>query len=505
MVSIVSTLSSSLSALNPLPKIGRRVFLGLLENLRIGRITVVVECDGNATFVFDGAKSPVPPTEPSVYADAAATLTVKSDAFWSRLVTGGDMGFAEAYMAAEVDVDDMAAFLLIMVKNKPYLEDTSTPLALVSESVDYLMHSRLANSVKNALSNISAHYDLSNDMFAAFLDPRMQYSCAVWDWADPTDTLEAAQLRKITTILSKAKLTPTTKLLEIGSGWGGLAVEAVRQSGGCEVVTITLSVEQKLLAEDRVRRAEAAGYIPAGRVQVLLCDYRKLPERFPDGHFDALVSVEMIEAVGKEYLPSYFDICHRMLHPDHGIMVLQAITMPERRAEQYGKRADFIQKYIFPGGFLPSITQITSLATESSNGHLIVQHMENYATHYARTLQAWEAKFVATYPTVARAAVSNAPAVPSVVTTAATGATETASDKAYQSVDEIEGVRRRAEIGTDHFYRKFLYYFAYCQAGFAARVIDLYQIVLSREGNETLLTGPFAKGELKYTPSPLES
>ncbi|ORZ38270.1 Mycolic acid cyclopropane synthetase-domain-containing protein [Catenaria anguillulae PL171] len=479
--SFLSRFSSTLSALNPLPTLGRKIFLSLLTKLRIGQLTITLTYDGNATFHFgqtaaqlDAAVANGDDACVTVYKDLHATLSVHSAAFWSRLVTGGDMGFAEGYMAGEVDCDNMMAFLLLMVKNKPFLEDTSTPLAFAVETVDYLAHTRLANTIKNSLANISAHYDLSNDMFAAFLDPRMQYSCAIWDWKDKHDSLEKAQLRKITTVLNKAKLTPESKLLEIGSGWGGLAVEAVRQSGGCSVVTITLSVEQKLLAEERVRKAEASGYIPAGKVQVLLCDYRKLPDRFPDGHFDTIVSVEMIEAVGREFLDSYFDVIDRMLHPTRGVLVLQAITMPEPRAEQYARKCDFIQKYIFPGGFLPSVTQMTTSIHAASRGNLIIQHMENYAPHYARTLQVWRHKFVQSYPTVAKAAVSATPSVASAATA------------------------RRAEIGTDEFYRKFLYYFDYCAAGFAARVIDVYQVVVSREGCERLLEGGFAGGEIGF-------
>ncbi|KAI9221664.1 Mycolic acid cyclopropane synthetase-domain-containing protein [Blastocladiella britannica] len=524
MASLISSLTSSLSSLNPVPSFGKRVFLGLLESLRIGTLTVVLEYDGNATFEF-GARSPFAPPKPddaSVYMDLTATLRVLDEGLWARLVVGGDMGFAEAYMAGEVEADDMAAFLLIMAKNKPYLSDPASFTSWAMTQFDYLSHSRLANTVKTALSNISAHYDLSNDMFAAFLDPRMQYSCALWDWNNlRSDSLEDAQLRKISTVVAKAQLNPNSKLLEIGSGWGGLAVEAVRQSGGCNVVTITLSVEQKVLAEARVRRAENEGYIPKGRVQVLLCDYRNLPDRFPAGHFDAIVSVEMIEAVGREFLTEYFRICHTMMHPTHGIMVLQAITMPEARAASYAKSCDFIQKYIFPGGFLPSISQIASAVETASEGQLTITHAKSYAPHYARTLQAWRARFVKAYPTVKRAAVAGggtdsdegedsgheeAPVAPNVTAaSSASGGVFQASDKAYTSVAEIEGVKRRTEIGTDQFFRKFLYYFDYCTAGFAARVIDLYQIVLTREGCEAFLDGPYAEGSLAFVPADVDA
>ncbi|KNE57078.1 hypothetical protein AMAG_02832 [Allomyces macrogynus ATCC 38327] len=501
MASVLHSLATSLSSLNPLPSIGRNVFLSLLQKLRHGQISIV-EPDGTA-HRFGGELPPSPETA-TVYEDLAATLTVKSDSFWTRLVLGGDMGFAEAYMAGDVDVDNMMAFLMLMVLNKPYLDDTSTLVSVLTNSLDYLMHTRLANTLKNSLNNISAHYDLSNDMFEAFLDERMMYSCGVWDWSDQNDTLEAAQLRKLHRIIDKAKLTPSSKLLEIGTGWGALAIEAVHRSGGCHVVTVTLSVEQKALAEARIRAAEQRGYIPANRIEVLLCDYRRLPERFDDGHFDALISIEMIEAVGKEYLTTYFNVCHRMLHPRRGIMVLQGITMPETRYDAYSRKCDFIQRYIFPGGFLPSVTDIARTVNAGSGNQLIIEHMENFAPHYARTLQAWRARFVATYPRVAKLAAASmalngamrADKPDYVAPSVATEGVEVAQG-AYASVDEIEGLKRRAQIASDTFFRKFLYYFDYCAAGFATRVIDVYQVVLSREGCERLLEGPFARGDLR--------
>lgn len=208
-----------------------------------------------------------------------------------------------------------------------------------------------ANTIYKAITNVSAHYDLGNDMFESFLDPTMTYSCPIWKTVDPEnpeeESLESASLRKLHTMIAKARISHTDHVLEIGSGWGSMAIEAVKQTG-CRVTTLTLSIEQKKLAEDRIAKAGLSD-----RITVLLKDYRKfVDEHLSSGGkpFDKLLSCEMLEAVGFEFLPTYFDCVDRILDKKTGVACIQFISMPESRYEEYMRTTDYIQKHIFPGG-----------------------------------------------------------------------------------------------------------------------------------------------------------
>lgn len=197
------------------------------------------------------------------------------------------------------------------------------------------MNSRFVNSVSNAINNISAHYDISNDMFASFLSPDMTYSCAIFESKD--ESLQIAQYRKLDKIIRQARITKRDHVLEIGTGWGSFAIRAVTKTG-CRVTTLTLSKEQKVLAEERIRAAGLEDWIT-----VLLCDYRN---HVPAQPYDKVVSIEMIEAVGKEYLDTYFSKVNDFLKKNGGIAVFQVITMPETRYERYCKEVDFIRKWV---------------------------------------------------------------------------------------------------------------------------------------------------------------
>lgn len=247
---------------------------------------------------------------------------------------------------------------------------------------------------------MSAHYDISNEMFAAFLSDDMTYSCPIWKPQSSADekveTLEEAQLTKLNRFIDGAHIKPTDHVLEIGTGWGSFAIEAVRKTG-CRVTSLTLSIEQKALAEKRIA---AAGF--AEKIEVKLMDYRALPT--PRTPYDKIISIEMLEAVGKEYLETYFGCIHRLLKKD-GIAVFQCITMPEGRYEAYAKGEDFIRKYIFPGGHLPSITQLVDKITKGSEGTLVVERIENIGGHYAKTLRLWREKFLANFESRIRPAL----------------------------------------------------------------------------------------------------
>jgi len=225
-------------------------------------------------------------------------------------------------------------------------------------------------------------------MFAAFLSPDMTYSCPIWRSTSSLDSkkesLEAAQMTKLHRFIDGAKIKPSDHILEIGTGWGSFAIEAVKKTG-CKVTSLTLSIEQKALAEKRIA---ASGL--EDNIEVILMDYRALP--VPRILYDKVISIEMLEAVGREYLETYFGCIHRLLKKD-GIAVFQCITMPEGRYEAYATGEDFIRKYIFPGGHLPSIAQLVEKISAASKGTLVVEKIENIGGHYAKTLRLWREDF----------------------------------------------------------------------------------------------------------------
>ncbi|OAA68325.1 cyclopropane-fatty-acyl-phospholipid synthase [Niveomyces insectorum RCEF 264] len=393
-------------------------------------------------------------------------LVVRSDAFWMRVFLFADMGFAEAYMLGEVECADLTSFFQLFIHNRDRMNNGTTRLSAVSHALSSL--ARTTNTLSNALLNISAHYDISNDMFAAFLSPDMTYSCPIW--RRPTlhgsrddddghgdfhghdhESLEDAQMRKLDRFIDGAHVKATDHVLEIGTGWGSLAIRAVQRTG-CRVTSLTLSREQKALSEQRIADAGLAD-----RIAVLLLDYRSLA-----GHpacaapYDKIISIEMLEAVGQEYLATYFACIHRLLKRDGGIAVFQCITMPEGRHEAYSKGEDFINHYIFPGGYLPSITQLLNHISKESAGTLIVESVENIGGHYAKTLRLWREKFLANFETTIRPALKK--------------------EHSGMADDEIEVFRRKWE-----------YYFTYCEAGFVTKTLGDVIITVGREGAMELM------------------
>ena len=282
-----------------------------------------------------------------------------------------------------------ATGIQIFILNRTQLSNATTWTSSVSSALNGLL--RRTNTLSNALLNVSAHYDISNEMFAAFLSEDMTYSCPIWlprtNVKSGAETLEDAQMRKLDRIIQNAKIKHTDHVLEIGTGWGSLAIRAVEKTG-CRVTSLTLSREQKELAEKRIA---AAGF--TDNIEVLLCDYRALP--MPrDGQYDKVISIEMLEAVGREYLATYFTCIDKLLKPEDGIAVFQCITMPETRYDGYVKGEDFIRKYIFPGGHLPTVTQLVESIHQGSQGKLMVDDIENIGPHYAKTLRIWKQNFL---------------------------------------------------------------------------------------------------------------
>jgi cyclopropane-fatty-acyl-phospholipid synthase len=312
---------------------------------------------------------------------------VRPAAFFARLGRDAKIGFGEAYMAGDWRAGsgtDLADLLT------PFASRLTTLIPPALQRLRVLVDRRVPHDHENtpdgARTNIAAHYDLSNDLFAAFLDPTMTYSCAWFDNSEPiaaATRLEEAQLRKIDGILDLAGVQAGTRMLEIGTGWGSLAIRAAQR--GARVTTITLSHEQMRLARERV---EAAGL--SGFVEVRVQDYREV-----EGQYDAIVSVEMIEAVGEAYWPTYFAALDRLLAPG-GRAAIQAITMDHQRFLATRRSFSWIQKYIFPGGIIPSLQAVDdALAAHTT---LRVTRQRELRPHYARTLRLWRERFLGQWP-----------------------------------------------------------------------------------------------------------
>ena len=351
------------------------------------------------------------------------------DFFW-RLATGGDTGLGEAYMAADWECAEPAAFMQVLARN--WEQVGSQRGRWLTRTVSYLRHLRRANTLPGSRRNIREHYDLSNEFFRLFLDSSMMYSCAWFEGgtdgdAADNDPLAAAQRAKIQRLLDKAQIGPDDHVLEVGCGWGAFAIEAVRRTG-CQVTGITVSDEQLKLARERVA---AAGL--SERIRIELCDYRQMR-----GSYSRVVSIEMLEAVGHEYLGAYFAALDQVLAPG-GRGVIQVITIPAERYAAYRRSSDFIRTHIFPGGHLPSLAALRQAAARASQ--LEIREVESIGTHYPPTLRLWRQRLLA-----------NAGA---------------ARDLGFDDI----------------LLRKWEFYFAYCEAGFAERLVDDLQFVVCRTGD----------------------
>ncbi len=355
----------------------------------------------------------------------AADLQIKDYRFFSLLAKAGEIGLGIAYEKGYWQSENLVNFMDFML-TATLSSPVRPPWYSALMKVFYLTcHFRNKNTVSQAQKNITQHYDLSNEMYSLFLDETLTYSCAIFD--SENESLADAQLRKIDRILEKSCLSEHHHLLEIGTGWGTLAIRAATLYG-CRVTSITLSKEQQELAKQRIDQAGLSD-----RIEVLLCDYRKVT-----GQYDRIISVEMLEAVGKAYYPDFFRGCDRLLK-QNGMLILQTITIPDQRYEAYSKTTDWMRLFIFPGGLLPSLTAITKTLTKHTS--LVVKHIESIGPHYALTLARWKERFLANQEQV-------------------------------------------LELGfSESFIRRWEYYFSYCQAGFAQHYIDDLQIVLTRPRN----------------------
>ncbi len=354
-----------------------------------------------------------------------ALLRVKDYAFFFRVLLGHDVALGEAYVDGLIDSDDITAVLDFFISNHEHSRKSGFWLHDCFKFLFYMRHWLRRNSKAGSRKNIHAHYDLSNNLFETFLDETLSYSSALYQ--SGSETLRQAQKNKIHRIIRKAEIRAEDHVLEIGSGWGGLAIEAV-QLTGCRVTTITLSKEQKALAEKRIA---AAGL--SEKIEVLLMDYRELK-----GQYDKIVSVEMIEAVGHQYYGTFFQKCDELLKPG-GLMVLQAITLPDQEFRRASRGADWIQQYIFPGSSIPSVTALAQAMTQHSQ--FVIEDMKSMGLDYAKTLWEWHQRF-------------------------------------------DENIARVRRLGFDtRFIRMWKYYLSYCEAGFRARYLNAVQLVFSRARN----------------------
>lgn len=427
---------------------------GMFERLDTGTLTVIDHVTGEKRTYGQPMMESNDPAEgdAKIRAGPKANLVVYKETFWVRVMLFADMGFAESFMLGEVGTDDLAGFFQLFIANRKALGEGNTTTSILASMLTNA--ARATNTLSNSLLNVSAHYDISNEMFAAFLSHDMTYSCPIWKLHGSSDkteeTLEEAQMTKLHRFIEGTKIKSTDHVLEIGTGWGSFAIEAVRTTG-CRVTSLTLSIEQKMLAEKRIKNA---GY--QDKIKVLLMDYRNL--KVPSPPYDKIVSIEMLEAVGAEYLQTYFSCVNRLLKPVGGIAAFQCITMPESRYAAYAKGEDFIRKYIFPGGHLPSISQLVGSIDKGSDGTLIVERVENIGGHYARTLRLWKEDFLRNFESKIRPALKS----------------------------EHRGMTN-GEI--DVFRRKWEYYFAYCEAGFATKTLGDVIITVGREGSTELMEG----------------
>lgn len=363
-------------------------------------------------------------------------LELKSSSFFKRLALYGDIGFAESYMDGDFECNDLTQLLSIAMQNADKLQTLSEhekrfSLYNLLPQFNKVRHWMRKNSRTRSRKNISEHYDLSNDFFALMLDKTMMYSSAIFE--HPNVSLYEAQKRKIDHLAKKLRLKPGAKVLEIGSGWGSMATHLAKEYQA-DVTTLTLSIEQLKHARERFN-----AYGVEDKIDIILKDYRDM-----EGQFDAIIAVEMFEAVGREYFDVFFKKCESLLAP-HGVMAMQIITMPDQRYDAYCRGTDFIQKYIFPGGHLPSVSKL--LETTSRHTRLNLLHMEEFTEDYAKTLRLW-------------------------------------NDNFHAQLSEVK------KLGFDeYFIRMWRMYLTYCEAAFLTRNINLVQVVFTRDGNTHLNQG----------------
>lgn len=378
----------------------KKKFYANFSNLEHGNIIFI---DGDFTLQCGNSAEP------------AATVDVHDDRFYTTLAAGGAVGASEAYMQGMWTCDQLTLLVRVLLRNTSVLRGLGN--AAYKKPLYKLLHLMNRDSVDGSKKNISAHYDLGNKLFENFLDPTMTYSSGFFEQSD--STMQQASTAKLDRICQKLALNESDHVVEIGTGWGSFALHAARNYN-CKITTTTISEEQYQLACQRVKDAGLQD-----RIEIVKKDYRLLT-----GQYDKLVSIEMIEAVGLAYLGNYFEKCASLLKPA-GKMLIQAITIADQQYEFSKRNVDFIQRYIFPGGALPSVTALTNTATNETD--LRMTALEDITGHYATTMRKWREKF-------------------------------------YLNVEQI------TELGYDNrFLRMWEYYLCYCEGGFEEKSIGCVQ------------------------------
>ncbi|MES2512841.1 MAG: cyclopropane-fatty-acyl-phospholipid synthase family protein [Bacteroidota bacterium] len=410
-------MSTALSITKPRAGFYQKVVMDLLCKMPLGTMRITLP-DGDTILIGNGE------------GNIKASIEIKNIRFFKRCMLYGDIGFGEAYVDGDWDTDNITnvmKWFLLNVDHAPTVSgsNASSTILNILKFINKIYHSKRANSLGGSRKNISEHYDLNNDFFALFLDPTMTYSSAYYK--DAGMTLEQAQLAKYERLCQQLKLKPTDHVLEIGSGWGGNAIYMAKNYG-CRVTTLTISEEQYKLAKERITKENLSD-----KITILIKDYRLM-----EGQFDKIVSIEMLEAVGAEYYKEYFKKCAELLKKD-GVFALQTITCPDSRFESLKNGVDWIQKHIFPGSLLPSVSAINTAVNNTSDMTLV--DLKDIGLDYAHTLNVWAKNFN----------------------------------------DNLSEVKK---VGfDDYFVRKWNYYLCYCEAAFAMRNINVMQMVYSRPNN----------------------
>jgi len=408
-----SVLPAAVKSPSLLAQLGRKLLLGQLAKLEQGSLRIV-EPGGDHRF---GKRTPD--------CDIAVTVHVENAQFFADVAFGGTVGAGEAYIRGIWKCDDLTGLVRLFLRNRDLMNGMDGRWAVFTKPFLKAFHTLNRNSKEGSARNISAHYDLGNDLYELMLDETMMYSCAIYP--RPEATLHEAQVAKLDAVCQKLALTPQDHLVEIGTGWGGLAIHAATNYG-CRVTTTTISREQHDYAKAKIEKLGLAN-----RITLLFQDYRDL-----QGQFDKLVSIEMIEAVGADFLETYLAKCSSLLKPN-GSMLLQAITIQDQFYERALGQVDYIQRFIFPGSFIPSVTAITTAACEATD--LKVSHLEDIGPHYAATLRHWRERFFANLAAVRKLGLN------------------------------------------DSFVRMWEFYLCYCEGGFMERALGDVHILLSKPGS----------------------
>ena len=391
-------------------QLAKRIFLSKFSEITDGQLIVREE---NREYIF-GEKTDT--------LELSVTIYIHQPHFYSDVIFGGTVGAGEAYMAGSWHCNDLTTLVRILLRNMSVVEGVDSGFGKLMAPLHTLFHKLHRNTLTGSRRNIEAHYDLGNDMFELFLDPTMMYSSGIFDHEQMT--MQQASEAKLERICRKLQLSTDDHVLEIGSGWGGFAIYAASHYG-CRVTTTTISQQQYEYAKQRI---EAAGLNE--RITLLCEDYRNL-----SGQYDKLVSIEMIEAVGHAYYKTYFKHCSNLLKPE-GMMLLQSITIADQRYEAAKKEVDFIQRYIFPGGCLPSVSVIADTLTRATD--MRIYHLDDIGPHYAATLNKWRQQF-------------------------------------FKNIDQIE------KLGySDTFIRMWDFYLCYCEGGFMEHAIGTVQLLLTK-------------------------